>query len=359
MNEAESTFMKQKNLIVYLILILFFVFCSSGCSLKIGKGDIVWNDFVAPHRNLADMGNYKMHYIDIGKGKPIVLVHGFSDSTYCWHNNINELLDAGFRLIIIDQPGMGKSEIPPEPYIFSIENQAKEIIRLTEKLHLNEFSLIGHSMGGGIALYLSSFYPQKVMNTIAIDPACFRLPRRIFLTYPGMTHIASIFAGRWSVKMALKDVYYNDDKVDEKLVDEYTRPMLKPNYVKMLVSLSKQYFSDEFDHMVDNYNKMNIPLLIIWGEQDKWIPVEYGQKLHEKIPISQLEILNNCGHNSHQECSVRVNSKIMKFYYNHNVLNASYKSNLTLNPSKELEKIQKGNKEGKQAIWRIIYERRI
>jgi len=317
--------MKQKNLIIYLILILFFVFCFSGCSFKIGKGDKVWNDFVSPHSKLVDMGNYKMHYVDIGKGKPIVLVHGFSDSTYCWHNNINELIDAGFRLIIVDQPGMGKSEIPPEPYTYSIENQSKEIIRLTEKLHLEEFSLIGHSMGGGIVLYISYLYPQKVMNTIAIDPACFRLPKRILLTYPGMTHIASVFAGRWAVKMALKDVYYHDDKVDDKLIDEYTRPMVKPNYVKMLCSLSRQYFSDEFDHMVDNYNKMNIPLLIIWGEQDKWIPVEYGIKLHEKTPNSQLVILNNCGHNSHQECSARVNSRIMKFYHNHNVLDESYK----------------------------------
>jgi len=317
--------MKQKKLIAYPILILFFVFCSLGCSFKIGKGDNVWNDFVSPHRKSADMGNYKMHYIDIGKGKPIVLVHGFSDSTYCWHNNIYELIDAGFRLIIVDQPGMGKSEIPPEPYTYSIENQAKEIIRLTEKLHFKKFSLIGHSMGGGIALYISYFYPQKVMNTIAIDPACFRLTRRIFLTYPGMTHIAPVFAGRWAVKMALKDVYYNDDKVDDKLIDEYTRPMVKPNYVKMLCSLSRQYFSDEFDHMVDNYNKMNIPLLIIWGKQDKWISVEYGIKLHEKTPNSQLEILNKCGHNSHQECSARVNSGIMKFYHNYNVLDASRK----------------------------------
>ena len=73
--------MKQKKLIAYPILILFLVFCSLGCSFKIGKGDKVWNDFVAPHRKLADMGNYKMHYIDIGKGKPIVLVHGFSAPT--------------------------------------------------------------------------------------------------------------------------------------------------------------------------------------------------------------------------------------------------------------------------------------
>jgi pimeloyl-ACP methyl ester carboxylesterase len=305
--------MKQKKILIYLILIPFFVFCFLGCSFKIGKGDKVWNDFVSPHSKLADMGNYKMHYIDIGKGKPIVLVHGFSDSTYCWHNTIHELIDAGFRLIIVDQPGMGKSEIPPEPYIFSIENQSKEIIRLTEKLQLKEFSLIGHSMGGGIALYISYLYPQKAMNTIAIDPACFRLPKRILLTYPGMTHIASVFAGRWSVKMALKDVYYNDDKVDDKLIDEYTRPMVKPNYLKLLVSLSKQYFSDEFDRMVDHYDKMNIPLLIIWGEQDEWIPVEYGIKLHEKIPNSKLVILNKCGHNSHQECSAGVNSEIMKF----------------------------------------------
>jgi len=91
--------MKQKKLIVYLILILFFVFWSSGCSFKIGKGDKVWNDFISPHSNLVDMGNYKMHYVDIGKGKPIVLVHGFSDSTYCWHNNIAKAINWEEELI--------------------------------------------------------------------------------------------------------------------------------------------------------------------------------------------------------------------------------------------------------------------
>jgi pimeloyl-ACP methyl ester carboxylesterase len=74
--------------------------------------------------------------------------------------------------------------------------------------------------------------------------------------------------------------------------------------------------------MVVNYNEMNIPLFIIWGEQDEWLPVEYGIELHEKIPHSQLLTLHNCGHNPHQECSDRVNSGIMKVYLNPNVLDS-------------------------------------
>jgi len=294
-------------------VILFLGIFINGCRTQIGEGDRIWNEFVAPHRKVMDMGNYKMHYINIGQGEPVVMVHGFADSTYSWHENIKTLLEAGFRVIFVDQPGHGRTEMPPEPYIYFIENQASEILKLTNALQLERFNLVGQSLGGVITLYISFNYPQKLQKAIVINPPVFGPPHRLALTYPGMAYLASAFAGRWTLKFNLKSVYYDDNKVDDILIDEYTRPTQKPGFWKMLSSLSNQCFSSEFDRMSKNYHQTSMPLLIIWGEQDEWIPLEIASRLHEEIINSRLVTLRNCGHNSHQECSDRVNPIILEF----------------------------------------------
>jgi pimeloyl-ACP methyl ester carboxylesterase len=74
--------------------------------------DPKWNTFVTPHRKTMDMGNYTIHYIDIGQGEPVVMLHGMTLSTYSWRNNVQALLDAGFRVILVALPGHGQTDIP-------------------------------------------------------------------------------------------------------------------------------------------------------------------------------------------------------------------------------------------------------
>ena len=65
--------------------------------------------------------------IDIGQGEPVVMVHGMMLSAYSWRNNIHALLDAGLRVILIDLPGHGQTDIPPEPYPYTIEQISSDI----------------------------------------------------------------------------------------------------------------------------------------------------------------------------------------------------------------------------------------
>lgn len=288
----------------------------AGCKIRIGEGDRAWNDLTASHRRVADMGAYEMHYIDMGQGEPVVMVHGYSDSTYCWHENVRPLLDAGFRVILVDQPGLGRSGIPQKPYTFSIENQAGEVLKLLDQLHLENFNLVGSSMGGGIVLYLSLQHPDRVLRAVVIDPPCYPPPghglHRV-LAMPGVVHVAPAFAGRWTIRSSLRDVYFNDEKVDEVLVDEYARAMNKPGFLKVLASLSGDYFSDEYKRMTEEYDRLAPPLLIIWGENDKWVPKTFGEKLHQEVSGSRYEVLKDCGHLPHQELPDIVNPILVGF----------------------------------------------
>jgi pimeloyl-ACP methyl ester carboxylesterase len=296
---------------IFIFSLLVVIFCS--CETKIGEGDKAWNEAVANYRKTADMGGYSLHYIDMGSGEPLVMVHGFADSSYSWHENAAILKDSGHRLIIVDQPGLGRSDAPPDPYVFSIENQAKAIVALTEKLGLTEFCIIGHSMGGGIALYITLNYPEKVRKAVVIDPVCYKAPDIEILSLPGMGYLASKFGGRWAVRMGLEDAYYDSGKVNDAMIDEYARPITKPGYWRTLISLEKQYFSPGFKEMTQSYRQIHTPVLIIWGRNDTWLPVAQGVRLNEEINDSKLAVMEQCGHNSHQECKNKVNPLLAKF----------------------------------------------
>jgi pimeloyl-ACP methyl ester carboxylesterase len=281
------------------------------------KENFSWNTFVTPHRKTMDMGNYTMHYIDIGQGEPVVMLHGMTLSTYSWRNNVQPLLGAGFRVILVDLPGHGQTDIPPEPYSYAGDNIAKNVIQMIDKLGIDQFNLMGHSMGAGMTLYMSIHYPQRVNKAIVIDAPAFGPPRRLLLTYPGMTAFASAFFGRWTVKMNMKAMYYDDSLVVKEMIDEYTRQIRKDGYWNMVSALSHQYFSSKFYKMQSAYQSMPVPVCIIWGEQDSWLHCSTGNKLQERIPNSRLITVPDCGHNPHEECPESVNPVIVEFLTKH------------------------------------------
>ncbi len=307
----------SRRIVIACLMLAVTLILSEGCHKTVVEGDRDWHALVDPYRQTVHLGQHNLHYIDMGSGEPLVMVHGFADSTYSWHKNVRALIAAGFRLILVDQPGLGRSEIPPEPYVYSIENQAGAILKLVEHLGLARFNLMGHSMGGGIVLYIGLQKPEAVKTVVAIDPACFPPPMRLKMTYPLMKYLASLLAGRWSVKLALKDVYFDNSKVDAVLVEEYFQPMQKDGYWNVLAALQKQFFSLAYDRMTKNYGTLRMPLLIVWGEQDKWLPMDFGSQLHARTPGSEFVTIANCGHNTHQESWESFHRAVMAFYGKH------------------------------------------
>jgi pimeloyl-ACP methyl ester carboxylesterase len=289
---------------------------SGGCKKDLGPGDTSWHATVDSHQRKVDVGGYSLNVVDMGSGHPVVMIHGFADSAYCYNKNVQTALDDGFRVVLPEQPGLGKSDIPPEPYIYSVENQAEAIRTCLDRVGLNRFILVGHSLGGGIALYLATHYPERIVKLMIIDGACYEPEGSHLWALPGASHIGGAIAGKWLVRMALNDVFYDNTKVTEEMVSEVAQPLNKPGYMGVLAGLSGQYFSDAHTAMRQRYMHLDIPCMIIWGDQDTWLPPEFGKKLAATARNARLHILKDAGHSPHQEKPEEFNQLFAEFLKN-------------------------------------------
>jgi len=275
-----------------------------------------WNDFVQPFRHDLQREGYTLRYIDMGSGEPVFLLHGFASSTYCWNKNVKALSDAGFRTVVVDLPGQGQTDVPPESFDPRVENVAGEVLALADHLGIDRFSAVGASMGGGLTLFLSWNHADRVIRSVVIDPACFDQEKPWYLglfTSPVVGSALAQFAGRWSVKSSLLDTVYDDDMVDDVFVDEYARPMAKPGYKAFLARLMDRFFSDRFREMSESYDRIGVPMLILWGLEDKWVPPEFGPRLNALVPDSRYVGVEKCGHMPHLEKPEFVNPLLVEF----------------------------------------------
>ncbi len=263
-------------------------------------GDRVWHDLVDPHLRDLDLGDMRMRSVDLGDGPAVVMVHGWGDSSYTWHRNVGPLTTAGFRVILVDQPGLGRSSTPPPPDAFQLEGQTRHILAAVDLLGLERFHLVGHSMGGAIALELCRDHPDRIERAAVIAPVCHH-PRRPAMARPGLHRVARVLPRRLLVRLTLEKLFVNRSLVDRRLVDEYARTAARPDYYLNLALLARHFFSPALDTMVDSLSDIRTPMTVIWGEHDPWLSIRRGRALAATLPHCVLHVIPGTGHMPHQE----------------------------------------------------------
>jgi pimeloyl-ACP methyl ester carboxylesterase len=111
----------------------------------------------------------RLHYVQVGQGPDLVLIHGITGNLAVWHLQIVPVLADRFRLTTYDLRGHGKSDMPPDGY--DADQMAQDLLELVDALELERPSLVGHSYGADIALYFAHAHPDRVERVIAIEAA--------------------------------------------------------------------------------------------------------------------------------------------------------------------------------------------
>lgn len=304
----------MQKLIVAGMLIAVLLLFGAGCLAPNLPADKDWHELIDPYQGSLDLTGYRLHYADIGHGPVVFMLHGFSSSMYAWKETIRPLLRAGHRVILIDLPGMGQSELPP--FSPTAENLAEEVVKLADHLRIQSFDLVGASLGGGVTLYLCHRHPERIRRAVVIDPACFpqEFPQPLrLLARPRLGKLAAPLAGRWSVQASLAGAAEQEEFLTRSFVNEYSRPMNKPGYKTYIFRLIREFPSPTAMTMTEHYPEIQTPVLIIWGLKDKWVPPEFGSRLHGLLPNSRYLPIENVGHMPHLEAPAAVNDAILAF----------------------------------------------
>jgi pimeloyl-ACP methyl ester carboxylesterase len=272
---------------------------------------------------MKDKSQISLHVEEHGAGRPVIFLHGFGVSTYSWRHLVAPL-SRQHKLILIDLKGFGKSPKPKDGR-YGIQDQAELVYQFIIRHDLNRLTLVGHSMGGGVALVtaikLLEREPKRLASLVLIDSAAYRqdLPSFIdILRTPVVGPLAfSLLSDKKKVRMILEKAYYDDKRITKEQINAYAKPLSSPGGEYALIKTARKMIPRNIDEITAKYKNIAIPTLILWGRQDKIVPLKFGKKLNQDIPNSHLVIIDKCGHMPHEEKPEESLRAISTFLKNH------------------------------------------
>ncbi|MED0805156.1 alpha/beta hydrolase [Bacillus paralicheniformis] len=254
---------------------------------------------------------YYEHYENPGR-QSLVLIHGFLSSSFCYRKIIPLLKDE-FNLVAVDLPPFGQSE-KSSTFVYTYQNMARVVIELIERLRIRDAVLVGHSMGGQISLYAIKERPELFKKVVLLCRSGYlkRSPRPLIFG----SHIPYfyLYIKRWLSKQGvlknLMNVVYDRSLIDQEMINGYLKPFLDDQIFRALARLIRHR---EGDLLPDDLKKIETPSLLIWGEEDRVVPVQIGKRLHQDLPNSIFYSLRETGHLVPEENPDYVSDKIADF----------------------------------------------
>jgi pimeloyl-ACP methyl ester carboxylesterase len=226
---------------------------------------------------------------------PIVLIHGFLSSTYTF-NRLVPLLIKHFSVVSLDLPGFGRSE-KCDSFHYSFTSYAQLIISCMDYFGINKAILCGHSMGGQVVLNIARIAPEKVARLVLLCSSGYmkRASRLlIYISYlPFFQQFLSRYIQKKGAKHGLETALYDRSLITEEMINEYKRPLAEKAFYNSLIRLARHR---EGDLSSDNLKTINKPVLLIWGEEDRVVPLEVGKRLVGDLPNAKLITFKKAGH---------------------------------------------------------------
>ncbi|MSR35227.1 MAG: alpha/beta hydrolase [Gemmatimonadetes bacterium] len=245
-----------------------------------------------------------------GAGPPIVLLHGFGASRFTYRFWADDLART-HSLHLIDLVGFGAAPPPRTRAGYGPLEQAEFVLRYLRDHDLIGATLVGHSLGGGVALLvalrlceLGEQHRIAALVSVAGPAYAQAIPR-----YIGLARIPLIGAAMLRliptdrlVRQVLRYIVYDPDSIDAAQVEGYAAPLRTRRTRRAVVETARKIVPDNLDELAERFGEVRTPTLLLWGRHDHVIPLWVGQRLARDLPRARLVVLERCGHVPSEEC---------------------------------------------------------
>lgn len=252
-----------------------------------------------PDDRYVVVDSHRVRYWDAGSGPGLLLLHGLGSSALVWHRSMAGLSEWG-RVIALDLPGHGLSDMPRQN--FRLPEAAAFVARFMQGLCEGPFVVVGNSVGGAIAMEVALSFPDQVRAVVLVDSA--GLGREIawwlrLLSIPGIGEYIERPSPQRMCRIVQALVYDPSGVEDEFLLEMYryrARPEASRWLLRFLRTGVSVWGQRPQVQRLDRLSHLGTPVLILWGRQDRLVPVAHAVRAAARCRRAALEVFDRCGH---------------------------------------------------------------
>ena len=251
-----------------------------------------------------------------GQGPVLILLHGLGDSSVGWRKVEAPLRHAGFRVVVLDALGAGRSAKPPDGD-YRLEAHVDRLRTVLDALGVHRATLVGNSLGGSIALRFAQRDPARVDRLVLLDPAGY--PEGgwtgTWLWDSGAGNALHAVPPALIARLALRMNYGDPRRIGADDLDAYVAEAERPGAIDAFIAQQRQLMPPPEDvaRWVAGYRALSMPTLILWGTKDRVLSPELGDRLAHDLPDARLVLLDGAGHVPQQEVPERVLAEVLAF----------------------------------------------
>jgi len=257
-------------------------------------------------------------------GPPVVLVHGFGGLTYTWRATLPALAAAGYRALALDLKGFGLSE-KSLAQDYSHAAQADFVMATMSAVGIERAVLVGHSMGGSVIGHAALRHPERVTALVFVAGAVREagqadggsgLPLALgaLIEFPPFQRWGQLLLRSQLTRERLAQTqlsaYYVKNVVTPEVEEAYLGILQLKDWDLALLGILRD---SGRNGLAEPVSALTAPTLILWGEQDTWVPLERGKALHAALPQSRLIVFPNVGHLPMEEAPTEFNAALLDF----------------------------------------------
>ncbi|MGI8787148.1 MAG: alpha/beta fold hydrolase [Pyrinomonadaceae bacterium] len=261
----------------------------------------------AENSHFVEIDGATIHYQEFGEAAnpTLILIHGYTASTYVWKTIAPMLAAENFHVVAVDLLGFGYSDKPAQ-FDYTIQSQARMIVRFMNRLGIGRATLIGSSYGGAVASTLALDDAERVEKLVLVgavsNDEALENPLLKLAAIPVVGEILAPFVldSRALAKRRMKETLApaSHHLITRERVESVTRPLTAKDAHHSVLASARNW---DANRIQEDAHLINQPTLLIWGENDSVIPVRNGERLYDSILNSRLVVLKDCGHLPQEE----------------------------------------------------------
>lgn len=259
----------------------------------------------------------RIRYVAVGSGAPVFLLHGLGEFLETWTFNLPPL-SRRYRVYALDSPGHGLSDKCESCY--ALDEATRFGINILDALGVKSAALIGHSMGGAVAINMALNHPERVSRLVVVDPAGLLAELPLFYrlaSLPVWGAMAVNLIIKPLLERGIRNLCYDPGFLSQEMLDlawKYFDMPGRKNTLHQIIRYNVNLSGVRPEAVLkEKVQRLEVPILFVHGAQDSLFPLAEVREVVETVPGARMAVIDRCGHCPQIEKAVEFNEEVMAF----------------------------------------------